>query len=46
MMHSNTKQIAVWNGYGRLIFARYTELWNFQNRLGPGPKNDITTLTL
>ena len=45
-MHSNMKQIAILNGHARLIFACSTELLNFQNRLGPGPRDDITTLPL
>ena len=37
MMHSKMRQIAFKNVYTRLIFWRSTEIWNFQNRLGPDP---------
>ena len=46
MMHSNIQQIAIWNVYAQSIFVRSTELWNFQNRLGPGPTDDVTLSTL
>ena len=41
MMHITMEQIAIKNAY-----ARSTELWNFQNRLGLGPRDDVTALTL
>ena len=44
MMHSIMKQIAIKNGYAQPIFAGCIGLWNFQNRLGQGPKDDVATL--
>ena len=46
MMLSNTKQADILNGHARPFFARSTELLNFQNRLGLGPRDDFTVLTL
>ena len=46
MMLSNMKQIAMPNGHARPIFVRSAELWNFQNKLGPGPKDNISALAL
>ena len=46
MMHSNMKQSSLWNSYARPIFASSTDLWNFQNRWGAGPRDDVTALTL
>ena len=46
-MHSNNmKQIGIQNGPAGPIFAHSMELWNFQSRLGPGPRDDVTALTL
>ena len=36
VIHSNMKQIAFLSGHTGPIFACSVELWNFQNRLGPG----------
>ena len=46
MMHSNKKQIAIESGHAQPIFACSVELWYFQNRLGRGPRDDVTALTL
>ena len=46
MMHTNMKQIAIQNGHARPIFARSTKLCHFQKRLGPGPREYVTALTL
>ena len=46
MMRSMMKQIRIKIGHARLIFTRSTELWNFQNRLGPVPTDDVNSLTL
>ena len=45
-MQINMKQIAIQNGHARLIFASSMELWNFHDRLGPGPRDYVTALTL
>ena len=45
-MLNNVKQIAIENSYARPIFACSTELWNFQNRLEPGPRDDVAALTV
>ena len=45
MMHSNIKQIAIKSGHSQPIFARSTELLNFQNRLRPGLRDDVTALS-
>ena len=42
MMHSTMEQIAIINGHVRPIFACSR---NFQNRLRPGLRDDVTTLT-
>ena len=42
MMHSNMKQIAMLGHFS----ACSVELWNFQNRLGPGLRDDFSALTL
>ena len=44
MMHSMMKQTDVLNGHAWPIFARSTELWNFQIKLGTGPRDDVTTV--
>ena len=46
MMHSNMKQIVIWNGHAWPIFVHSSELWNFQNMLRPGLRDDVTSLTL
>ena len=46
MMHNNMKQIVIWNGHARPIFVHSTELWNFQNRLGPHQRDHVTALAL
>ena len=46
MMHSNMKQIVIQSGHAWPIFVHSTELLNFQNRLGLGPRDNVTALTL
>ena len=45
-MHINMKLIAFQNSHARPIFACSTETWNFHNRLGLVPRDDVTDLTL
>ena len=46
MLHSNMNQIAIYNGHAQPILARSTALWNFQNRLRTGLRDNVTALTL
>ena len=43
-MHSTMMQIDIKNGHAQPIFAHSTE--TFHDRLGPGPRDDVTTLAL
>ena len=38
-------QISVLNGLARIIIARSMELWNLHDRLGPGLRDDVNSLT-
>ena len=40
-MHSNLNPIVIENGHARPFLMRSIELWNFQNRLGPGPREAL-----
>ena len=46
MMHSNMEQITIKNDHAPPILSRSTKLWNFQERQGPSPRDDVTALTL
>ena len=46
MMHSTMKQIAEWSGYARPILRIPRNFEIFCDRLEPGLRDDVTTLSL